>query len=56
MDGDLFSFSEEDEKALKAQEREEKRILEKKGFSLLEENDMKEFGEFTSDDVDEDLW
>ena len=33
MDGDLFSFGEEEEKALKAQEKEDKRILEEKGFS-----------------------
>ena len=33
MDGDLFSFGEEEEKALKAQEKEDKRILEEKtGF------------------------
>ena len=54
MDGDLFSFGEEEEKALKAQEKEDKRILEEKGFSLSDE--LKGVGEFLLDDVDEDLW
>lgn len=56
MDGDLFSFGEEEEKALKAQEKEDKRILEEKGFSLSDGDDLKGFGEFSSDDVNEDLW
>ena len=48
MDGDLFSFGEEEEKALKAQEKEDKRIMDG--------DDLKGFGEFSLDDVDEDLW
>lgn len=56
MDGDLFSLGEEEEKALKAQEKEDKRILEEKGFSLSAGGDLQGFGEFLSDDVNEDLW
>lgn len=56
MDGDLFSLGEEEEKALKAQEKEDKRILEEKGFSLSDGGDLQGFGEFLSDDVNEDLW
>ena len=55
MDGDLFSFGEEEEKALKAQEKEDKRILEEKGFSLSDGDELKGVGEFSLDDVDEDL-
>ena len=40
MDGDLFSFGEEEEKALKAQEKEDKRILEEKGFSLSDGDEL----------------
>lgn len=54
MDGDLFSFGEEEEKALKAQEN--KQILEEQVFSLSDGDDPKGFGEFSLDDVDEDLW
>lgn len=56
MDGDLFSLGEEEEKALKAQEKEDKRILEEKGFSLSDGDDLKGFGDFSLDDVNEDLW
>ena len=56
MDGDLFSFGEEEEQALKAQEKEDKRILEEKGFSLSDGDELKGVGEFLLDDVDEDLW
>lgn len=56
MDGDLFSLGEEEEKALKAQEKEDKRILEEKGFSLADGGDLQGFGEFSLDDVNEDLW
>ena len=52
----LFSFGEEEEKALKAQEKEDKRILEEKGFSLSDGDELKGVGEFLLDDVDEDLW
>lgn len=53
---DLFSFGEEEEMVLKAQEKEQKKMSEGDGFSLLDEEDMKGFGDFTSDDADEDLW
>ncbi len=53
---DLFSFGEEEEMVLKAQEKEQKKMSEGDGFSLLGEEDMKGFGDFTSDDADEDLW
>ena len=56
MDGDLFSLGEEEEKELKAQEKEDKRILEEKGFSLSDSDDLKGFGDFSLDDVNEDLW
>lgn len=53
---DLFSFGEEEEMVLKAQEKEQKKMSEGYGFSLLGEEDMNGFGDFTSDDADEDLW
>lgn len=53
---DLFSFGEEEEMVLKAQEKEQKKMSEWDGFSLLGEEDMNGFGDFTSDDADEDLW
>lgn len=53
---DLFSFGEEEEMVLKAQEKEQKKMSERDGFSLLGEEDMNGFGDFTSDDADEDLW
>ena len=53
---DLFSFGEEEEMVLKAQEKEQKKMSEGDGFSLLGEEDMNGFGDFTSDDADEDLW
>ena len=53
---DLFSFGEEEEMVLKAQEKEQKKMSEGDGFSLLGEEDMNGFGDFTSDDADEDLY
>ena len=48
---DLFSFGEEEEMVLKAQEKEQKKMSEGDGFSLLGEEDMNGFGDFTSDDA-----
>ena len=56
MDGDLFSFGEEEDKAVKAQETEAQPLLEEKGFSLSDGDELKGVGEFSLDDVDEDLW
>ena len=53
---DLFSFGEEEEMVLKAQEKEQKKMSEGDGFSLLGEEDMNGFGDFTSDDADEYQW
>ena len=53
---DLFSFGEEEEMVLKAQEKEQKKMSAGDGCSRLGEEDMKGFGDFTSDDADEDLW
>ena len=36
--------------------KEQKKMSEGDGFSLLGEEDMNGFGDFTSDDADEDLW
>lgn len=44
---DLFSFGEEEEMVLKAQEKEQKKMSEGDGFSLLGEEDMNGFGDFT---------
>lgn len=54
MDENLFSFGEEEEKVLKAQEKEDKKLLEEKGFSLGDD-DLGGFGEFP-DDIEEALW
>lgn len=54
MDGDLFSLGEEEEKVLKAQEKEDKKKLAEKEFSLGDD-EPGGFGEFL-DDVEEALW
>lgn len=44
---DLFSFGEEEEMVLKAQEKEQKKMSEGDGFSLLGEEDLNGFRCFT---------